>query len=205
MPSMRRKLIGFSLVLVLGLPAIRLSLDAQTPQGATTSALQVPRAIRRDVPMTNAIRRAFAAGTRDLTGRPGPNYWQLQTDYTIKASLDPATQTITGSETIALHNNSPEPLPQIRLRLDHNIFRERTPFAAPWRPSELTDGMVVTKLVVNGESVNIAAATGGAGRRGGGGGATGQSSASGMDTTLALISLANAIPAKATATLEIEW
>ena len=43
-------------------------LEAQQP---------VPRAIRRDVPMTNAIRRAYEAGTRDATGRPGPNYWQL--------------------------------------------------------------------------------------------------------------------------------
>jgi hypothetical protein len=32
------------------------------------------RAIRRDVPLTNVIRRAFEAGTRDFTGRPGPNY-----------------------------------------------------------------------------------------------------------------------------------
>ena len=55
-----------------------------------------PRAIRRDVPLTNSIRRAYEAGTRDMTGRPGPNYWQLQTDYTINARLDPATQTITG-------------------------------------------------------------------------------------------------------------
>ena len=77
------------------------ALEAQQP---------VPRAIRRDVPMTNAIRRAYEAGTRDATGRPGPNYWQLQTDYTISVRLDPATQTLTGTETIALHNNSPQAL-----------------------------------------------------------------------------------------------
>ena len=32
---------------------------------------EVPRAIRRDIPLTNSIRRAFDAGTRDRTGRPG--------------------------------------------------------------------------------------------------------------------------------------
>ena len=48
------------------------------------------RAVRRTIPMTNAIRRAFAAGTRDSTGRPGRNYTQLRTDYTINArDLDP--------------------------------------------------------------------------------------------------------------------
>jgi len=46
------------------------------------------RAIRRDVPLTNVIRRAFETGTRDFTGRPGPNYWQLEADYAIEARLD---------------------------------------------------------------------------------------------------------------------
>ncbi|HEY1056739.1 MAG TPA: M1 family peptidase, partial [Emticicia sp.] len=56
------------------------------------------RSIRQDVPMTNAIRKAFAAGTRDFSGKPGPNYWQFEADYTIQASIDPATQVITGTE-----------------------------------------------------------------------------------------------------------
>ena len=104
----------------------------------------MPRAIRRDVPLTNSIRRAYEAGTRDRTGRPGPNYWQLQTDYTINARLDPATQTITGTETIALHNNSPQELTEIVLRLDHNIFRGLVPRGTSV-PAENTDGMVVTR------------------------------------------------------------
>ena len=62
---------------------------------ATTAVLpfsanaQAPtRAIRRDIPLTNAIRRALAAGTRDSTGRPGRNYWQLWMDYKIDARFD---------------------------------------------------------------------------------------------------------------------
>ena len=94
---------------------------------ASTASDAVPRAIRRDVPLTNSIRRAYEAGTRDATGRPGPNYWQLQTDYDISARLDPATQTITGTETITVHNNSPQALTEIVLRLDHNIFRGLVP------------------------------------------------------------------------------
>ena len=50
------------------------------------------RAIRRDVPITNAIRRAYESGTRDSTGKPGRNYWQLRTDYTIQARLDPGQE-----------------------------------------------------------------------------------------------------------------
>src|SRR5678816_3894942 len=134
---------GLALVVLLSAPLV-----AQAPT-------DVPRAIRRDVPMTNSIRRAYEAGTRNASGRPGPNYWQLQTDYTINARLDPATQTITGTETIVLHNNSPEALTTIALRLDHNIFRASSPHAAPWVPAEVTDGMVVTKIAVNGQTLPL--------------------------------------------------
>ena len=116
----RRVSIAFA-ASVLGAVALHGALFAQS---ATT---EVPRGIRRDVPMTNVIRRAFDAGTRDLTGRPGKNYWQLQTDYTITVKLDPETATLSGRETIVLKNNSPDALAQIVLRLDHNIFRGLVP------------------------------------------------------------------------------
>src|SRR5688572_701651 len=75
------------------------------------------RSIRMDVPLTSSIRKALKDGTRDFSGKPGPNYWQLQTDYTIQASLDPHTQTITGTEKIDVYNNSKEELTRIVLRL----------------------------------------------------------------------------------------
>src|SRR5215204_4710188 len=140
-----------TLIALASIAAVVLPFSVLAQQGTTT---ELPRAIRRDVPMTNTIRRAFAAGTRDNTGRPGPNYWQLQTDYTINVRVDPATQTLTGAETISVTNNSPDALRQISLRLDHNIFRTRVPFAASWIPGEITDGMVITKLVVNGDALD---------------------------------------------------
>ena len=114
------------------------------------------RAVRRDIPMTNAIRKAFEGGTRDSTGRPGRNYWQMRTDYTISARLDAPTSRLTGHETVVLHNNSPDSLGQIMLRLDPNIFLGNTPQAATWIPSEVTDGMVLTKMTVDGVPANTA-------------------------------------------------
>ena len=119
------------------------------------------RAIRRDVPLTSSIRRALAAGTRNMSGRPGENYWQLQTDFTISARLDPATHTITGSETITVHNNSPQDLSDIYLRLDHNIFRPLVTRGLS-TPAETTEGMVVTRIAVDGEAIDLAAAPQGA-------------------------------------------
>jgi hypothetical protein len=183
------------------------------PPAALPAALP-ERAVRRDIPITNAIRRALAAGTRDSTGRPGRNYWQLRTDYTIRARLDPATSRITGIETVVIHNGSPDSLDQIALRLDPNIFLGNTPQAAPWVPAEVTDGMVITRMSVNGENVTIAAAAAPAGQ--GAGALAAQQAAQaaqvqprptafGLRSTVARVALVQKIAPRATATLEIEW
>ena len=173
------------------------SVTAQAPQGA---AAEVPRAIRRDVPMTNAIRKAWDAGTRDATGRPGPNYWQLQTDYTIRVSLNPATHTLTGTETITLHNNSPQALPNLFLRLDHNIFRGLVPRGGSV-PAENTEGMVITQLSVNGAAIDVSPGQTGPGRAT----APAASRAVGLDQTLARVILSTPIAPKSQAKIDIAW
>jgi hypothetical protein len=197
--------------LVLAVVAILSLFEAPGPQLTAQSGPAAPgatdlansRAIRRDVPMTNAIRKAWQAGTRDATGTPGKNYWQLQTDFAITATLDPATQTITGSETITLHNNSPDALNEIMLRLDHNIFRGLVPRGLSV-PAENTEGMVVTRLVVNGEAAELGGAAGG-GRGRGAAGAPRRLSVSGLDQTLARIGLSTPIAPTSSATIEIDW
>ena len=176
--------VAASLVVVVVAPVV--SITAQAPQPA-------PRAIRRDVPMTNTIRRAWDAGTRDASGRPGPNYWQLQVDYTINARLDPAAGTITGSETVTLHNNSPQQLNDIYLRLDHNIYRGLTPKLSV--PAEETEGCVLTKVTVDGASITLVPRGGGAG----------PGRAANVDTTLARITPPKPVAPRSNATLEIEW
>ncbi len=165
--------------------------------------LETPtRSIRLDVPMTNSIRKAFEAGSRDFSGKPGPNYWQLEADYTIKASLDTATQTITGSEKISLHNNSKDDLKTIVLRLDHNLFRPEAQRGASV-PAEATEGMVLTSLKVAGQAADLKTAPA-MGRPGGNGTAT-KVSIFGLTQTVATINLVDPIKAGTTAELEIEW
>ena len=178
------------------------ALDAQQP--APGAAPAVPRAIRRDVPLTNSIRRAYEARTRDMTGRPGPNYWQLQADYTISARLDPPSHTISGTETIVVHNTSPHDLTEIALRLDHNIYRGLVPRGTSI-PAENTEGMIVTSLAVNGEKVDLQATAGGRGGGRGRGAAPRRLSVSGLDQTLARITLAPPVAARSDVTLEIAW
>lgn len=165
-----------------------------------------PRAVRRDIPITNAIRHALAAGSRDSTGRPSARYWQLKTDYTISVRLDPATQRLTGSETIALTNNSPDTLRTIGLRLPMNHFLFGVPRAAPWVPAEETDGMVLTKLSVNGEAVNLNPPPQQFGGRGGQApAAPTEATLSGAKSTLARINLLTPIAPHASAAIAIDW
>ncbi|HXV86358.1 MAG TPA: M1 family metallopeptidase [Gemmatimonadales bacterium] len=148
------------------------------------------RAIRRDIPLTNSIRRAWAAGTRDSTGRPGPAYWQLRTDYAITARLDPSTSRITGRQTVTVHNTSPDPLTSMVVRLHPNIFLGNVPRAAPWIPAENTDGMVVTRVAVNGRAAALVPM---------------DSRVQGLATTVARVDLATPIGSRATARLDMEW
>jgi len=141
-----------------GLAAL-VAICSAAPTASLLAQSVPPRAVRRDIPITNAIRRAMAAGTRDSTGRPGARYWQLRTDYAIDVTLDPATARLTGTARITLHNRSPDALSSIGLRLDPNHFLGNAPHSAPWVPAEVTDGMVISRMTVDGQRVNVAGAT----------------------------------------------
>lgn len=177
----------------------------ETPLNSTIlsdSGASQKRAIRQNIPLTNSIQRAYRSRTRDASGRPGPNYWQLKTDYSINAKLNPETQTIIGSETIALHNNSGDKLNRIVLRLDHNIYRPRVPrgFSVP---AETTQGMVVTRIKINGTEIDLKAISPGYDTQEQQ--KIEKSFALGLDQTVATVVLAEPIAARGVATIEIDW
>ena len=57
---------------------------------------------------------------RNASGAPGKDYWQQKVDYKIALTLDEDKHTITGTETITYHNNSPDALSYLWLQLDQN-------------------------------------------------------------------------------------
>ena len=131
---------------------------AGVPRAVVVSQAQRPtRAIRRDVPLTNMIRRAFDAGTRDSTGRPAA----------ATGSSRPTTRSTRGStrrpQTLTGTRDDRAPQQQSDWRCTRSCCGStRTSSAASCRaatsvPAENTDGMVVTKLAVNGEAVDLAA------------------------------------------------
>jgi hypothetical protein len=64
-----------------------------------------------------------AGRVRSASGLPGADYWQNRADYQIRATLDPAAKTITGSVDIHYTNASPDVLDVLWLQLDQNLYR----------------------------------------------------------------------------------
>ncbi len=138
------------------------------------------------IPLGPMIRRAYAAGTRDSTGRPGPRYWQQTVDYTIDAHLDVTTAVLHGAETVTLHNTSPDTLRQIVLRLYQNYFTptvDRNDYV-----TDITDGITVEHLSVNGQVIDL-----------------GNDSVYTVDGTVAYVRPAASILPGADATLDVVW
>ncbi|MFQ5536828.1 MAG: M1 family metallopeptidase [Gemmatimonadota bacterium] len=95
-------------------------LSAQNTQGApdtlppTNQALFAPLALPP------------ASPERTGAGEPGHAYWQQRADYSIRATLDPQTHSVTGSEVIHYTNHSPDDLDELWLQLDQNLFAPRS-------------------------------------------------------------------------------
>src|SRR5216117_1302773 len=88
-----------------------------------TQPSQLPTA-RTDTSPFRRLELPTPSLLREGSGRPGPEYWQQRADYTIAVSLDTATHTIAGRETIRYTNCSPDTLRYIWLQLDQNLFRD---------------------------------------------------------------------------------
>ncbi|HET7456954.1 MAG TPA: M1 family metallopeptidase [Gemmatimonadaceae bacterium] len=139
--------------LVLLASTIVASSPLAAQQRPTTAPLP-PRAIRRDLPLGPQIRRADAAGTRGANGMPGARYWQQRVDYAIDARLDVDSAVLRGTESVTLHNTSPDTLKAVVLRLYQNYFRaesQRNDYV-----TDITDGVRVERLAVDGAAVDLA-------------------------------------------------
>ena len=144
------------------------------------------RAIRRTVPITRAFERGLSAGVRDSSGQPAPGYWQLRTDYRIDARLDPPSGSVTGIETVTITNPSDSALRQVVIRLYQNLFAPSVPrsVVAP----DVTDGMILTRVVINGEDVDLS-----------------KVAAQAQRSTILRLPVATPIPAGGTGRIEIDW
>jgi hypothetical protein len=137
------------------------------------------------LPVPDGYRTALEAGTRDRSGAPGAAYWQQRAEYVIRTRLLPDEHRVSGSETVAYHNRSPDRLGEIWLNLPQNVFAPGNPRN---RTAPVTGGFEIRRLTVQGVARTLAPSRGGA-----------------SPGTVARVELAEPLPPGGTAVLEIDW
>jgi len=151
------------------------------------------RAIPYPITPDRALQRAVAQGTRTETGRPGPNYWTNTAEYDLAATIDPASKRLRGSGDIRYHNNSPDTLRQVIVHLRQNIHKEG---AMRNRSAEVTGGMSVGRIAVEGEQLQGATSVRQLRRRGQG---------YLVQDTRMIVVLPSALMPDASTTLSVDW
>ena len=101
------------------------------------------------------IKKAYNNITRSYNGKPGSRYWQNHSVYHINVEIDPETSILKGEETVNYFNDSPDTLKQIVLRLYQNIYKKGNPRQFAVSAADLTDGMSINTMEINGEEIDL--------------------------------------------------
>lgn len=99
------------------------------------------------------VRSAFKKGTRTITGKPGVAYWQNSGDYNIHVNFNPATNLLSGEETIVYSNNSPDTLKRLIIRLFPDHYKKGVKRSDEIAEKDQNDGVSIEQLSVGNESI----------------------------------------------------
>lgn len=101
--------------------------------------------------MPRNVEAAYKRGTRSLTGRPGPHYWQNHGIYDITLSAMPPDRMIRGSEKITYVNNSPDTLKEIVMSLVLNFHKPEAIHYEYFDSARFTSGLHIDHFAINGQ------------------------------------------------------
>ncbi|MBE0650285.1 MAG: M1 family metallopeptidase [Bacteroidales bacterium] len=101
------------------------------------------------------VQNAFKNETRSMNGQPGPKYWENHANYQIKATLLANQSSLKGSENVTYFNNSPDTLKTLVIRLYQNIYKKGGIRASGISPKDVTNGVKIFSLKINGEDVKM--------------------------------------------------
>jgi hypothetical protein len=108
----------------------------------------------QELPRPANITAAIKKQTRTFTGAPGKNYWQNTAAYDLKINFDPVTRLLKGEATIDYTNNSPDNLRQMVWKLYPNLYEKTSPRSMPVKDADLTDGVMIESMTLNGSPLN---------------------------------------------------
>lgn len=96
---------------------------------------------------------------RTASGKPGPQYWQQRADYSLTATLDTTTQSVSGTVSIRYTNNAPDTLRVLWLLAEQNLYRPGSqgsamnPPDSRWGVRGFQGGLELQDVRVNGRAV----------------------------------------------------
>lgn len=102
------------------------------------------------LPMPRDVQKLYEYGIRSVDGRPGKNYWQNKADYSITVSYDPVSRLVSGTEEVVYTNNSPDALNELVFKVYPNLYKKGAVRDMAIEPQDLTDGVSITNIEVNG-------------------------------------------------------
>ncbi|MDO8368964.1 MAG: M1 family metallopeptidase [Saprospiraceae bacterium] len=109
------------------------------------------------LPFPRNFEKSYEKGLRNWDGSPGVHYWQNRAEYKIDVSLDPKEREVEGSQEVTYLNNSPDTLHILRLKLLHDLYRKGGQRADDIDPKDVTEGVTIERLSINGLTVDKAA------------------------------------------------
>ena len=96
------------------------------------------------------FRKAIKNETRTRTGEPGNKYWQNSSDYTLEVLIDTSKNILKGRGSIVYHNNSPETLKNIHIRLYQDGYKMGSARNFPILAQDIHSGTNIDSLSING-------------------------------------------------------
>lgn len=102
------------------------------------------------------IKEAYHNKTRDISGKPGPGYWQNEVQYKINVELDPSNFMYFGSEEILYKNNSPDTLYELSVTMLGDIYN-KTNYNHDWGMSRdmMTEGIIIDEMMINENTIDL--------------------------------------------------
>lgn len=106
------------------------------------------------LPVPAEIQAAYQKGTRDISGKPGPKYWQNTANYDLKVNFNPASRELKGTVDVVYYNNSPDTLKQLWFKLYPNLYKKGVPRNTRFNDRDLNDGVSISSFQSNGQEVD---------------------------------------------------
>ncbi|WP_316748879.1 M1 family metallopeptidase [Pedobacter gandavensis] len=114
---------------------------------------------QQSLPVLPEIQAAYAKGTRSVSGKPGPKYWQNTANYDLKVNFNPETRALKGVVEVVYYNNSPDTLKKLWFKLYPNLYKKGVERKTKFNDRDLNEGVNIASMIADGDQIAQSAIT----------------------------------------------